>query len=173
MGASGVGALTGAFFLAARRNVAGLERWNALGAAIFGTGLMAFSLSRSVVISLSLMLVTGFGMIVQNAAGNTVLQTLVDEDKRGRIMSLFVMAIRGVVPFGSLLAGSLASSMGAPRTLMICGGSCLLGSLLVTRGFRKWPEGRLDGPSRPSTENLDVSPTSTPSEESAPGKQES
>jgi MFS family permease len=167
MGASGFGALIGAFFLAARRNVAGLERWNVLGAAIFGAGLMAFSLSRSVLISLSLMLTTGFGMIVQHASGNTVLQTHVDEDKRGRIMSLFVMAIRGVIPFGSLLAGSLASHMGAPRTLMICGGSCLLGSLLVSRGLRKWSEGRWEDPPRPSAGSPDVSPRSTPSEKSA------
>ena len=138
MRAAGVGALTGAIYLAARVNVAGLERWNALAAGIFGGGLIAFSFSRSIPISLSLMLVTGFGMIVQLASGNTVLQMLVDENKRGRIMSLYAMSLRGIVPFGSLLAGSLASHIGAPRTLMIGGASCILGALLFTRGLRKW-----------------------------------
>jgi MFS family permease len=138
MGAAGVGALTGAIYLASRVNVAGLERWNALAAGIFGGGLIAFSFSHSISISLSLMLVTGFGMIVQLASGNTLLQTLVDENKRGRIMSLYAMSLRGILPFGSLLAGSLASHIGAPRTLMIGGASCILGALLFTRGLRKW-----------------------------------
>lgn len=157
MGASGFGALAGALFLAARVNVAGLEGWNAFAAAIFGIGLIAVSLSRSIVLSLFLMLMTGFGMIVQMASGNTVLQTLVDEDKRGRIMSLYAMAVKGIIPFGSLLAGSLASHIGAPRTLMMGGASCVLGSLLFVRGSRKWPEQRLGASSRSSAHNPDGS----------------
>jgi MFS family permease len=80
-----------------------------------------------------LMLLTGFGMIVQMASSNTVLQTVVDEDKRGRVMSFYAMAFRGMAPFGSLLAGGLASKIGAPNTLMIGGISCILGSLVFAR----------------------------------------
>ena len=140
MGASGTGALVGAFYLASRGKVAGLEKWNALAAAIFGIGLIAFSLSRFFWVSLFLMSVTGFGMIVQHASGNTVLQTVVDEDKRGRTMSLFAMAFRGVAPFGSLLAGGLASKIGAPNTLIIGGASCILGALVFASKLRKWPD---------------------------------
>jgi MFS family permease len=143
MGASGVGALVGAFYLAFRKNVEGLEQWTAMAAGIFGLGLIAFSLSRSIWLSLFFMLLSGFGMIVQNASGNTVLQTVVDEDKRGRVMSLYAMAFRGMTPFGSLLAGGLASKIGAPNTIMIGGVSCILGSLLFARNLRNWPDSRL------------------------------
>jgi MFS family permease len=79
------------------------------------------------------MLITGFGMLVQMASANTLLQAVVDEDKRGRVMSLYTMAFRGMVPFGSLLGGSLASKIGAPNTVLIGGASCVLGALLFTR----------------------------------------
>jgi MFS family permease len=128
MGASGVGALVGAFYLASRKTVLGLGRLIPLAASIFGLGLIAFSLSRVVWFSLSLMLMTGFGQMVQMASSNTVLQTIVDDDKRGRIMSFYTMAVRGMAPFGSLFAGTLASKVGAPATLFIGGISCLLGS---------------------------------------------
>jgi MFS family permease len=128
MGASGVGALVGAFYLASRRTVLGLGRMIALAASTFGLGLIAFSLSRVLWLSLSLMLMTGFGQMVQMASSNTVLQTIVDDDKRGRIMSFYTMAFMGMAPFGSLFAGSLASSIGAPSTLFIGGITCLMGS---------------------------------------------
>jgi len=128
MGASGVGALVGAFYLASRRTVLGLGRLIALAASIFGLGLIAFSLSRVLWLSLPLMLMTGFGQMVQMASSNTVLQTIVDDDKRGRIMSFYTMAFMGMTPFGSLFAGSLASSIGAPYTLFIGGITCLMGS---------------------------------------------
>jgi MFS family permease len=133
MGSSGVGALVGAIYLASRRSVLGLGKWIALAASLFGIGLIAFSLSRIFWFSLFLMLLTGFGMIVQMASSNTVLQTVVDEDKRGRVMSFYAMAFRGMTPFGSLLAGGLASKIGAPNTLMIGGISCILGSLVFAR----------------------------------------
>jgi MFS family permease len=123
----------GAFFLASRRSVVGLEKWIALAASIFGIGLIAFSLSRIFWFSLLLMLLTGFGFMVQRASSSTVLQTVVDEDKRGRVMSLYIMALRGIAPFSGLLAGSLASKIGAPNTLMIGGACCILGSLLFVR----------------------------------------
>ena len=133
MGSSGVGALVGAIYLASRRSVLGLGKWIALAAGLFGIGLIAFSLSRIFWFSLFLMLLTGFGMIVQMASSNTILQTVVDEDKRGRVMSFYAMAFRGMAPFGSLLAGGLASKIGAPNTLMIGGISCILGSLMFAR----------------------------------------
>ena len=133
MGASGTGALVGAIYLASRRKILGLEKWTALACGIFGVGLIVFSQSRNFWFSLLLMLITGFGMLVQMASANTLLQAVVDEDKRGRVMSLYTMAFRGMVPFGSLLGGSLASKIGAPNTVLIGGASCVLGALLFTR----------------------------------------
>jgi len=140
MGASGLGALSGAIFLAARQSVRGLEKVITLAATLFGAGLMAFALSRVLWLSLALMVLTGFGMMVLMAASNTILQTRVDDDKRGRVMSLYTMAFMGTVPFGSLFAGSVASRIGAPNTLMIGGIACILGACLFSRqlaSFRK------------------------------------
>jgi MFS family permease len=128
MGASGVGALVGALYLASRRSVLGLGRLIPITASVFGIGLIAFSLSHVLVISLLFILMVGFGQMVQMASSNTVLQTIVDDDKRGRTMSLYTMAFMGMTPFGSLLAGSLASKIGAPGTLIVGGIACLLGS---------------------------------------------
>jgi MFS family permease len=129
MAASGVGALMGAFFLAGRKSVLGLGKYIPLMAAAFGAGLIAFSFSRLLWLSLLLMIVTGLGFMVQMAASNTVLQTIVDEDKRGRVMSFYTMAFMGTAPFGSLLAGTIAERIGAPHTLMFGGLGCILGAL--------------------------------------------
>ena len=126
MGASGVGALIGAAKLAARRSVLGLGKVVPLAAALFGGGLIGFSFSRALWLSLLLMLLTGGAMMQQMAASNTILQTIVDEDKRGRVMSFYSMAFMGMAPFGSLLAGSLANRIGAPYTLTIGGALCIL-----------------------------------------------
>ena len=140
MGASGLGALIGAIYLAARKSVRGLENIIALAAGIFGVGLMAFSMSRTVWLSLLLVLLAGFGMMVQMASSNTMLQTLVDDDKRGRVMSFYTMAFMGMAPFGSLLAGALASKIGAPHTLLIGGCICILGGLLFARKLTAFRE---------------------------------
>jgi MFS family permease len=129
MAATGVGALSGAVFLANRRSVLGLGRVIPVMSALFGAGLIGFSLSRVLWLSLPLLVVTGIGFMVQMAASNTLLQTLVDDDKRGRVMSFYTMAIMGVTPFGSLLAGTLAHRFGAPRTLLIGGAGCILAAL--------------------------------------------
>jgi MFS family permease len=129
MAASGVGALTGAMLLAARKSVLGLGKFIPLMAGAFGAGLIAFSFSRAFWLSLLLMVVTGFGFMVQMAASNTVLQTIVEEDKRGRVMSFYTMAFMGTAPFGSLLAGSVADRIGAPYTLLIGGIGCIVGAL--------------------------------------------
>jgi MFS family permease len=130
LGAVGVGALVGTFYLASRKIVLGLGRIIVQATILFGIGLIAFSFSRLFWLSSIFMLLTGLGMIVQMASTNTILQTLVEEDKRGRVMSFYTMAFMGMVPFGSLLSGSLADWIGAPHTIMAGGIACILGSLL-------------------------------------------
>lgn len=130
VGASGLGALTGAYYLASRSGVKGLGKVIAAAGILFGLALVVFSFSRALWLSLALMLLTGFGMIVQMASSNTLLQTIVEDDKRGRIMSLYTMAFMGMAPVGSLLAGALAGRIGAPVTMLICGASCVLSSLV-------------------------------------------
>jgi predicted MFS family arabinose efflux permease len=135
MAASGVGALAGAMFLAARRTVLGLGKFIPFAAGAFGAGLIAFSFTRVLWLSLTLMIVTGLGFMVQMAASNTVLQTIVDEDKRGRVMSFYTMAFMGTAPFGSLLAGGVAERIGAPHTLLFGGIGCILGALWFARSL--------------------------------------
>jgi predicted MFS family arabinose efflux permease len=140
MGAAGIGALVGALYLASRRTALGLESVIVVAASIFGVGLLVFSLSRVFWLSCGLMIVSGFGMMVHMAACNTLVQTLVDDDKRGRVMSLYSMALRGMVPLGSLGAGGLASRIGAPATLALGGLCCVLGALIFAArraAFRK------------------------------------
>ncbi len=127
MGASGVGALVGAMVLATRRSVRGLGRVIAMAAVGFGGGLVGFSNSHWLWLSLLLMMVSGFSMMTLMASSNTILQTIVDESKRGRVMSFYSMALMGTAPFGSLIAGTVAARIGAPRTLMIGGSICVLG----------------------------------------------
>ncbi len=128
MAASGLGALCGAGFLASRPSVRGLGRVIVITALLFGAGLLAFSSSRYLALSLLAMVVCGFGMMVTTAACNTVMQTIVEERMRGRLMSFYAMAFMGTAPFGSLLAGTVATHLGAPVTIAIGGGMCLLGA---------------------------------------------
>ncbi|MFA5971093.1 MAG: MFS transporter [Lentimicrobiaceae bacterium] len=137
MGASGIGAFAGAIYMASRKSVLGLGNFIPLFSALFGLGLISFALSQYFILSLVLLLVTGLGMIMQMTSSNTILQTIVDDDKRGRVMSFYTMALMGTAPFGSLLAGSLASIIGAPNTLIIGGISCVLGAIAFAR---KLPE---------------------------------
>jgi MFS family permease len=133
MGASGLGALASALYLASRKSIVGLGKMIPLAAALFGAGLISFSLSRLFLLSLFMMVLTGMGMMMQMAVSNTLLQTLVDDDKRGRVMSFYAMAFMGAAPFGSLLAGSLAKTIGAPNTLLAGGICCIAGALLFAR----------------------------------------
>jgi len=128
MGAVGVGALTGAVRLAARKSVLGLGRLIAVTSAGFGAGLVAFSFSHELWLSLLLLVVTGFCFMQQMASSNTILQTITEDSKRGRVMSFYSMAFQGVAPFGSLTAGAIASHIGAPHTLMIGGLICICGA---------------------------------------------
>ncbi|MBE0570491.1 MAG: MFS transporter [Ignavibacteriaceae bacterium] len=134
-GTVGLGAFTGAIYLASRKTVLGLARWIAAAASIFSLGLLFFSFSRNVYLSIGLMYFTGFGMMMQMASTNTLLQTLVDDDKRGRVMSLYVMAFMGTAPFGSFMAGTLASTIGAPYTILSSGIICLAGALIYYKNL--------------------------------------
>ena len=111
MGAMGVGALISALSLAARKSVRGLVRMIPMAAAVFGMGLIGFGLSRVFWLSMVMVLMAGMGMMQGMAASNTIIQTLVTEDKRGRVMSYYTMAFMGMAPFGSLLAGTMAHAI--------------------------------------------------------------
>jgi MFS family permease len=129
MGAVGVGALISAISLALRKTVLGLGRMIYISTALFGVSLIFFGMSRNIWASLVLMLFCGFGMMQQMAASNTIIQTIVDEDKRGRVMSFYTVAFVGMAPFGSLLAGAMAHAIGAPRTVMLSGACCIAGAI--------------------------------------------
>jgi len=133
VGCAGFGAVVGTGFLATRPNVLGLSRLIAATSATAGVSLFLVGVSDIYWLSLLLMASLGFGIIVTAASVNMMLQTMVEEDKRGRIISFYAMAFLGVAPFGGLMAGALASRIGAPATAMIGGGGCLLGALLLSR----------------------------------------
>lgn len=151
--ASGLGALSGALFLASRRSVLGLGRVIVAATAVLGVGLMGFALSKLLWLSLLMMLLTGSGMMVQLAASNTILQTIVEPDKRGRVMSFYSMAFLGTAPFGSLCAGLLADRVGVSMTVLVSGAGCVLGGLLFA-----WSLGRLRAMVRPIYHRLGILP---------------
>jgi MFS family permease len=137
MGAAGFGALLGGLFLASRKTILKLGTLVPVAAAVSGIGLIAFSLSRYFLLSMIMMVIAGLGMMLHTASSNTILQTIVEEDKRGRVMSFYTMAIMGTAPFGSLMAGGLAKAIGTPNTILAGGITCIAGALLF---FRKLPE---------------------------------
>jgi MFS family permease len=140
MTASGLGALLGAIWLASRRSVVGLSKVIPLAAGLFGVGLIGFSASRHLWLSLIFLVITGFGLMVQAACSNTVLQTIVPDEKRGRVMSFFLMAYLGTAPFGSLMAGAMTGRMGAPLTLALGGACCAIGALWFAGGLKSFHE---------------------------------
>jgi MFS family permease len=129
MASSGVGALAATLYLASRRSVVGLGRNIPLYLSIFAVALMLFALSHTFWFSLVLLVFIGFGVMAHMAASNTILQTIVDDDKRGRVMSLYAMSFMGMAPLGSLLAGILANKIGVTSTLFLGGACCILGSI--------------------------------------------
>lgn len=133
MSAIGLGALSGALFLATRSSVRGLGRVIAGAALLFGGALVGVALSRSLWLSLLLLLFAGFGMMAQMASTNTVLQTIVDDDKRGRVMSLYTMAFVGMSPIGSLLAGLAAARLGTTTTIAMGGVAAMIAALAFGR----------------------------------------
>ena len=159
MGALGVGSLASALSLVLRKSVRGLLKMIPIAAAIFGTGLVLFGLSHVLWLSMVLLLVVGFGMMQGLTASNTIIQTIVPEDKRGRVMSYYTVAFVGMAPFGSLMAGALAHLIGAANTVIISGICCMLGSAWF---FTRMPSIRVV--MRPIYEHLGIIPTTRPVE---------
>jgi len=133
LSAIGAGAVCGTLYLASRKTVLGLGGTIVRSAALFGGGIALFALSRSLFLALPALVVSGFGVTTMFAACNTILQTIVEEDKRGRVMSFYVMAFSGMIPFGSLIAGSLASWIGARETVLLGGAFSLAGAAYFAR----------------------------------------
>jgi MFS family permease len=133
MAATGVGALAGAASLAMRKSVLGLGRRIVYCSAAFGVSLIVFSQARWLSLALLVLPVAGFSMMQQMAASNTILQTIVDDEKRGRVMSFYAMAFQGMAPFGSLIAGAMAARIGTPETLAASGAVCIVGAVWFWR----------------------------------------
>ncbi len=136
MGASGVGALAGTLVLAAKRQIRGLGRWVTYAALGFGGSMIIFSFSRSFLLSAALLVPVGFSMMLQMASSNTLIQTMVPDDLRGRVMAFYSMMLLGMAPFGALFAGAVANRLGAPITVAIGGVICLGGAAIFGR---RWP----------------------------------
>ncbi|MFA5859939.1 MAG: MFS transporter [Elusimicrobiota bacterium] len=136
--ASGIGALIGGLYLASRKTVVGLVNVLSAAAFIFGFGLIALSFSRVLWLSVLTMFIAGLGMILSMASCNTLVQTLVDDDKRGRVMSIYMMAAIGVLPFGHLLMGALAKMFGAPVALLTGGTGCIIGAVVFALNLPRY-----------------------------------
>ncbi|MDP2913220.1 MAG: MFS transporter [Candidatus Omnitrophota bacterium] len=133
MASTGLGALAATIYLAMRKSVLGLSRLIPVFSSIFSIGIIVFSVSRALWFSLSALAVAGFGIMAHMASSNIILQTIVDDDKRGRVMSFYTMAFIGVAPFGSLFSGIMASKIGATNTLIAGGSICVIASLIFAR----------------------------------------
>jgi MFS family permease len=162
MGAVGVGSLVSALSMVMRRSVRGLTKMIPIAAAVFGVGLICFGLSPYLWLSMLMMLITGFGMMQGLTGSNTIIQTLVDEKMRGRVMSYYTMAFVGMAPFGSLLAGALAHAIGAQRTVIVSGVACIIGSIWFTTQL-----GTIRREMRPIYERLGIVPQRSPVENGA------
>lgn len=137
MGAAGLGALLGAVYLASRESILKLGRIIPAASGLFGAGLIILAFVKIFPVTILLMILIGLGLMLQTASSNTILQTITEDDKRGRVMSFYTMAIMGTAPFGSLLAGFLAKTIGTPETMMVGGLSCVIGALVF---LKKLPE---------------------------------
>jgi MFS family permease len=130
MGASGSGALAAALTLAAKKNLKGLGRWVAISSGVFGVFLILFSLSKIFWLSALLLVPIGFSMMLQMASSNTLVQAMVPDELRGRVMAVYSMMFMGMAPIGALFAGSIANYLGAPNTVALGGAMCIVGSIL-------------------------------------------
>lgn len=130
MGASGLGALAAAGTLAARQRLRGLGMWVALAVAGFGASLILFALSHSFWLSVVLLVPVGYAMMIEMAASNTLIQAMVPNNLRGRVMAVYSMMFMGMAPIGALIAGSLAQRYGAPHTVMMGGTICIIGGTI-------------------------------------------
>jgi MFS family permease len=139
MAALGIGALISALSLSLRggSSIAGLSRRLAIAPIIVGAGMLILSQSRTVWLSILSLVLIGMGSLLHTASSNTLIQTLAEDDKRGRVMSFYILAFLGILPFGNLFAGSLTSLIGAPETVAISGIGCILAALLFARQIPK------------------------------------
>jgi MFS family permease len=130
MGASGVGALIGSIALATRRQLKGLGNWVAYGSMSVGVALALFSLSKTFGLSMVLLVPVGVAFMVTLGASNTLIQAMVPDALRGRVMAVYSMMFMGMAPFGALLAGAAAQRIGAAHTVALGGGICLIAGLV-------------------------------------------
>jgi MFS family permease len=137
MGATGIGALTGALVLASRTGLKGLSRWVAVSCAGFGAALILFSFSRWYLLSVILLVPVGFAMMVQMASSNTLIQAMVPDRLRGRTMAVYSMMFMGMAPLGSLLSGALADRIGASWTVALGGLGAIIGAFIFARSLPK------------------------------------
>jgi MFS family permease len=135
MGSTGVGALFGALTLASKTGVKGLGRWVAITCASFGVSLFLFSFSTSFWLSVVLLMPAGYSMMLQMACSNTLIQTMVPDQLRGRVMALYSMMFMGMAPFGAFFGGALAHRVGAPITVAVGGVACILGAIWFGRAL--------------------------------------
>jgi MFS family permease len=133
MTASGFGAFIGTIYLASRKSVLGLGRLIVIAALLFAVGIAGFAVSSTILLSLLSLVFAGFGAMTLIASCNTILQTILEEDKRGRVMSFFTMAFMGMAPFGSVGAGSMAGIIGLRNTLLLGSACCLAGTFIFAR----------------------------------------
>jgi MFS family permease len=141
MGATGVGALFGALTLASKTGVKGLGRWVAMSCGGFGISLLLFSSSRYFWLSAALLFPAGYSMMLQMACSNTLIQTMVPDQLRGRVMAVYSMMFMGMAPFGALLGGAIADRAGAPITVALGGVACVMGAIWFGRAL---PELRVE-----------------------------
>jgi MFS family permease len=153
MGAAGLGALLGAAYLASRESILRLGRIIPFAATVFGGGLVALAFTNYIPATMVLMIFIGLGLMLNTASSNTILQTITNDDMRGRVMSFYAMAIMGTAPFGSLLAGSLANLLGTQYAILIGGVACIAGAMLF---YKKLPE--LKTMVKPIYDRLDLNP---------------
>ena len=132
MASIGVGAFIGAIYLASRKSVLGLGKIMAISTFLFGVTIIIFAFSKNFILSMIILLFAGVGFIALLATSNTILQTVTDDDKRGRVMSFYTMAFMGIAPFGSLAAGAMADRIGGPLTIMISGVISLVCGVILT-----------------------------------------
>ena len=128
--ASGLGALIGAVYLASRPSLRGSASRIAVAGFVVATCFALFALSRDFVVSLALLMLAGMAMMLAIVSCNTIVQTLVPDEKRGRIMSLYNLALLGSTPLGSLVVGGISERFGPAVGMLVCAGGCLVGALL-------------------------------------------
>lgn len=132
MSASGIGSLFGALYLAGKKSSLGLENWICIASLLFGFGLVALAFTGKILMAMALLFIIGFGMVVIIAACNTMIQDLVTDDKRGRVMSLYTMAFMGTAPIGSLCGGAVAQKIGVEHTFLLTGLTMLIAAIVFS-----------------------------------------